>query len=265
MCRVYGVTRAGYYAWRRRPKTAWAQQDEQLKLDIQDIYQRSHRIYGSPRVQKELAAQGQCHSRKRVARLMAEEGLVGRCQRVYHANPMQHRFFRNIDKLDLDQATAPNQVWVGDVTYLKINGIWRYLAVVMDWYSRRIIGWSLGERRTVALTVKALKRAVANRHPKQQVVFHSDRGIEYVGKAYRALLDKLGFLQSINRPGKMNDNARMESFFGSLKAEWLHGKTFWNVAQMRGELARYIPFYNYERLHSSLDYLSPADFEAAHS
>ena len=243
MCRLYGVTRSGFYAWLKRPQSNRAKEDQKLKQIIQQIFQRSHQIYGSPRIKEALQSQGHHHSRKRIARLMTEEGLEGRCQRIYHANPMNHRFFRNIDKLDLGQATRPDQVWVGDITYLKVNGEWRFLAVVMDWFSRKIVGWSLGERRTVALTMQAMKRAVFNRKPKGSLLFHSDRGIEYVGKAYRALLKKLGFIQSVNRPGKMNDNARMESFFGSLKAEWLHGKSFETEGALRSELSKYIPFY----------------------
>ena len=133
--------------------------------------------------------------------------MRGACIRVYRAIPGLKHFFQNIDKQKLDEATGINQVWVGDQ--------WRYLAVVMDWYSRRIIGWSLGRRRTVSLTLKALNLAVHNRCSTETLIFHSDRGIEYVGNDFRNRIKKLGFVQSINRPGRMNDNARMESFFGS--------------------------------------------------
>lgn len=261
MCRLYGVTRGGYYAWRQRGHSNRAQEDEVLRLEVRQIFEKSHGIYGSPRIQEALAEADKRHSRKRIARLMAEEGLEGRCMRIYRSNAGQHRFFQNIEKQCLDQATGPDQVWVGDVTYLNVAGKWRFLAVVMDWYSRKILGWSLGNRRTVALTVRALNQAYYNRRPSGQVVFHSDRGMEYVGNAFRNRIDKLGFIQSINRPGCMNDNARMESFFGSMKSEWLHGLKFDSDEVLRTRIRSYIPFYNYERLHSSLGYRSPVEFE----
>lgn len=156
---------------------------------------------------------------------------------------------------------APNHVWVGDVTYLKVAGQWRYLAVVMDRHSRRIVGWSLSARCDAALTGEALQNAARNGQPQPGLVFHSDRGIEYVAFEYRERLCRLGILQSMNRPGKMNDNAHMESFFHSMKAEELYGKTFIDDEQLRQVLRSYIAFYNQQRLHSALRYLPPAAFE----
>ena len=263
MCRLYGVTRGGFYEWRSRRISQRQQQDNVLRKAVRLIYEQSHQTYGSPRIQEVLAKVDRKHSRKRIARLMAEQGLEGRCMRIYRAIPGLKHFFRDIDKQTLDGATGIDQVWVGDITYLKVGDHWRFLAVVMDWYSRRIIGWSLGNRRTVSLTLKALNLAVHNRKPKGEVIFHSDRGIEYVGKAFRERIKQLGFIQSINRPGRMNDNARMESFFGSMKCEWLHGLVFGSNNALRGRIMSYIPFYNYQRLHSSLGYQSPVSFEEA--
>jgi len=265
MCRLYGVTRGGYYAWRKRGMSPRAQEDHLLSKAIRLIYEQSHQIYGSPRIQEVLANVDRKHSRKRIARLMAEQGLEGRCMRIYRAIPGLQHFFRDIDKQTLEGATGINQVWVGDVTYLKVGDQWCFLAVVMDWFSRRIIGWSLGNRRTVSLTLKALNRAVHNRRPQGPVIFHSDRGIEYVGHDFRARIKRLGFIQSINRPNRMNDNARMESFFGSMKCEWLHGLVFDSNDALRGKIRGYISFYNYQRLHSSLDYQSPVTFEEANN
>jgi len=261
MCRLYGVTRGGFYAWKNRGQSCRAQEDEVLRVEVRQLFEQSHQTYGSPRIQEALAQADKCHSRKRIARLMADQGLEGRCMRIYRSNAGQHRFFQNIEKQCLDQATGPDQVWVGDVTYLNVGGKWRFLAVVMDWYSRRIIGWSLGDRRTVALTVRSLNQAFYNRRPKSQLIFHSDRGMEYVGNAFRRRIEKLGFIQSINRPGRMNDNARMESFFGSMKSEWLHGLRFDSDDALRARIQSYMPFYNKERLHSSLGYQSPTEFE----
>ena len=154
-----------------------------------------------------------------------------------------------------------NQVWVGDVTYVKVGSQWRYLAVVMDRYSRRILGWSLSTRRDAALTVEALRHSMRNRQPAPGLMFHSDRGIEYAAFEYRNELARLGITQSMNRPGKMNDNAHIESFFHSMKAEDLHGRRFDNDEQLRQALCSYIAFYNHQRLHSALSYLPPVIFE----
>jgi transposase InsO family protein len=156
---------------------------------------------------------------------------------------------------------TPNQLWVGDVTYLKVSGQWRYMAAVMDRHSRRIVGWSLSERRDAALTSDALRRSVRNRKPAAGLVFHSDRGIEYAAFEYREALAKRGIVQSMNRPGKMNDNAHMESFFHSMKAEQIHGMRFDTDDQLHRALQSYVAFYNQQRIHSSLRYLPPAAFE----
>ena len=159
------------------------------------------------------------------------------------------------------QIAQPDQVWVGDVTYLRVNGQWRYLAAVMDRHSRRLVGWSVSTRRDAALTREALRHAVRKRRPSPGLVFHSDRGIEYAAFEYRDQLSRLGIVQSMNRPGKMNDNAHMESFFHSMKTEALYGLSFDNDNALRSELRSYIQFYNQERLHSALDYLPPVAFE----
>jgi transposase InsO family protein len=178
----------------------------------------------------------------------------------------QRAFFASVPNQQRAQVVqAPNQVWVGDVTYLKVAGQWRYLAVVMDRHSRRILGWSLSTRRDVALTSDALRHSVRKRPPAAGLIFHSDRGIEYAAFDYRNELVRRGILQSMNRPGKMNDNAHMESFFHSMKAEDLHGRRFDNDAQLRHALRSYITFYNRQRLHSALRYLSPVVFERQRS
>ncbi len=156
---------------------------------------------------------------------------------------------------------APNQLWVGDVTYLRAAGQWRYMAAVMDRHSRRIVGWSVSIRRDAALTSDALRLSIRNRKPATGLVFHSDLGIEYAAFAYRDQLARRGIVQSMNRPGKMNDNAHMESFFHSMKAEQIHGMKFDNDQQLHRALQSYIAFYNQQRIHSSLRYLPPAAFE----
>jgi putative transposase len=160
---------------------------------------------------------------------------------------------------------APDQAWVGDVTYLRVAGQWRYMAAVMDRHSRRIVGWSVSRRRDAALTAQALGHAVRKRKPAPGLIFHSDRGVEYAAFDYRRALARQGIRQSMNRPGKMNDNAHMESFFHSMKTESLHGLRLDTDDQLSTALRRYIAFYNQRRLHSSLRYLSPLAFEQQRS
>jgi transposase InsO family protein len=193
---------------------------------------------------------------------MREAGLRARAAKLYRRIPGLHGFFASIPNRQLDRLTAPDQVWVGDITYLKVAGTWRYLAAVMDRYSRRIIGWSLGPTRDVRLTLAALNRAVFNRRPQPGVIFHTDRGIEYAAYAFRDRLAALGFVQSMNRPGEITDNAHMESFFHSMKSDVVHGVTLTRDADLIRLLRSYIPYYNGMRLHSGIGYASPVSYEA---
>jgi transposase InsO family protein len=263
MCALMGVTRGGLYAWQRRQPSARAQADQLLIEQVRQVHDSSRGYYGSPRVTGQLHREGVQVGRRRVARLMRLAGLQGRSARLYRRPKVgQRAFFASVPhRLRQAQLRAPNQVWVDDVTYLKVAGQWRYLATVMDRHSRRIVGWSLGRRRDAALTSRALRQSARNRSPAPGLVFHSDRGVEYTAFEYRQQLQSLGILQSMNRPGKMNDNAHIESFFHSMKAEELYGKTFTDDEQLRRALSSYIAFYNQQRLHSALRYLPPAVFE----
>jgi transposase InsO family protein len=257
------VTRSGYYAWRTRAESDRRRQDRRLLLTIHQVFAHSRGTYGSPRIHRALLASGLRVSRRRVARLMREAGLRARAAKLYRRIPGLHGFFASIPNRQLDRlTTAPDQVWVGDITYLKVAGTWRYLAVVMDRYSRRIIGWSLGPARDVRLTLTALNRAVFNRRPRPGVIFHTDRGIEYAAYAFRDRLAALGFVQSMNRPGEITDNAHMESFFHSMKSDVVHGVTLPGDAELARLLRSYIPYYNGVRLHSGIGYASPVDYEA---
>ena len=262
MCRVYGVTRWGYYAWRGRPVSARAKQDVALKDQIERVHQDSGGTYGSPRVYRELRDRGVEVGENRVARLMRENGIKARmaARRTYRG-PMK-RFHAAIPnrarEIDLQR---PNQVWVGDITYLKVAGEYRYLAVVMDKYSRRILGWAFSKARGVWLTLRALDQAVRTRRPPRGLIFHSDHGMEYSSTLFGTCLARLGIVQSMNRPGKMNDNVHIESFFHSMKSDIVHGLYFDHDHQITAELRRYMPFYNTMRLHSSLGYVSPATYE----
>lgn len=266
MCELYGVTRAGLYAWQKRQPSARSQEDAQLLEQVRTAHERSRGYYGSPRVTGQLRLNGHPVGRRRVARLMRLAGLQGRSARLYrHSKVAQRAFYAAVpSRLPEAQAGAPDEIWVGDVTYLRVGDKWHYMAAVMDRHSRRIVGWSLGDRRDAALTSRALRQAARRREPSPGLIFHSDRGVEYAAFQYQAELAKLGMLQSMNRAGKMNDNAHMESFFHSMKCEELYGKTFADEGELRRALSSYVAFYNRERLHSSLCYLPPAAFELRH-
>jgi putative transposase len=266
MCELYSVTRAGFYAWQKRQPSCRSQEDAHLLDHVREVHARSRGFYGSPRVRGQLRLEGAMVGRRRVARLMREAGLQGRSARLYRQPKVARRaFYAAIPYRQESAATqASDQVWVGDVTYLKVAGEWRYMAAVMDRHSRRILGWSLSDRRDAALTIQALRQSARRRTPEPGVVFHSDRGIEYAATECRRQITRLGMLQSMNRAGKMNDNAHMESFFHSMKCEELYGKTFDTEGELRRVLSSYVAFYNRERLHSSLQYLAPAAFERRH-
>lgn len=263
MCRVYAVTRGGYYAWRNRPLAKSKRENERVLERIRRIHADSDGSYGSPRVHAALLQQGERISENRAARIMRANQIRARIARLYRPNPGHHAFFANIPNRCLQQlADRPDRVWVGDVTYLKVGPVWLYLAVVMDKYSRRILGWAISRWRSTQLVIKALNQAVQARHPVPGTIFHSDRGIEYVSYAYRDRLAQLGLVQSMNRPRRMNDNAFMESFFHSFKADKYHGRHFDRPSDLIQTVKQYMPFYNTQRLHSSIGYLAPSSYEA---
>lgn len=262
MCRLYGVTRGGYYAWRQREPGIRAKSNADLLDQIVQAHAASRTTYGSPRIHRQLQRQGVVAGENRIARLMRRHGIKARAATHRYTLPAMKRFFGNLPNQQHDHPAAlPNQVWVADITYLKVGTIYRYLAVVLDRCTRTVVGWSFGHRKDVALTLRALNRAVANRHPPPGLIFHTDRGIEYAANAFRTRLAQLGFTQSMNRPGKVTDNAFMESFFHSMKAEAIHGCTFTNDSELLSVLRSYMPFYNRSRIHSSLNYVSPATYE----
>jgi putative transposase len=249
--------------WRRRGESARRRQDRSLLGTIRELFEQSRGTYGSPRIHRALVADGLRLSRRRVERLMREAGLRARAARLCRRIPGFHGFFTSIPNRQLDRlATAPDQVWVGDITYLKVAGAWRYLAVVMDRYSRRIIGWSLAATKDARLTLAAFNRAVFHRRPRPGVIFHSDRGVEYAAYAFRDRLAALGFVQSMNRPREITDNAHMESFFHSMKSDIVHDVRLVDDTQLVSLLRSYIPYYNGVRLHSGIGYSSPVAYEA---
>ena len=265
LCRRYQVSRSGFYAWAGRDGSQRQRNDEALGARIERIHRDSGARYGSPRVHEVLRREGLRCSNKRVARLMRELGLRARVSRLYRkGSGVVRRFFAKTGNLRLDEPspTRTDQIWVRDLTYLRLGKRWRYLATVMDLFSRRIIGWTLARKRTTEVTLRALKRAISARTPKPGLLFHSDRGIEYSAYGYQDFLRSRGIVPSMNRPRNCQDNAHMESFFHSLKAELTHRRSFASDAELNASVAGYINrFYNEKRIHSSLGYHSPVEFE----
>ncbi len=262
LCQRYGVTPSGYYAWRRRPASRHAERDQCLSAAVTRVFAAHHERYGSPRVHRALKDEGWVVSRRRVARLMQRAGLRAKAVRGYRAKAQVRRLFaRHPNRLWTTHVDRPDQVWVGDITYLRVaSGGWRYLAIVMDQHTRRILAWSLTRQRTAAVTCAVLSAAVQRRPAATGVIFHSDRGSEYMGAPFATRVTELGLMQSASVRGP-GDNAHAESFFHSLKAELTRGTHFATEAALRNALRTYMTWYNTVRLHSSLRYQSPLAFE----
>jgi putative transposase len=262
LCARHGVTRGGYYSWRRREPSAHARKDDRLLKRIRAVFDASEGTYGSPRIHAALSEARLKVGRKRVSRLMRSAALKARSARIYRRTPGTRRFFGSIPNRVLElKTTAPGQLWVGDVTYLKSAGRWRYLAVVLDRHSRRVLGWSLGRKRDLKLTLSALNRALHRRRPQPGLIFHSDRGVEYSAYAFRTRLAAVGITQSQKRPREICDNAFAESFFHSMKSDVIHGRIFDDDHSLNLVVSRYLRRYNLTRRHSSLGFLSPIHYE----
>jgi putative transposase len=263
LCRVLGVSRAGFYATQRRPPSARARQDDHLTVQIAAIHRASRRCYGSPRVHAELRAQGQCTTRKRVARLMRRAGLVARRRRAFRVTTQsQHDRPVASNRLARQFTTsAPDQVWVSDITYLATGEGWLYLAVVLDLFSRRVVGWATSDRLGEGVALEALGLTLARRRPHPGLLHHSDRGSQYASVEYRGILSAHGIECSMSGVGSCWDNAVVESFFATLKIE-LDDAGWRTRGQAHRAVFDYIElFYNPERRHSTLGYLSPVAFE----
>lgn len=265
LCRCLAVSRAGYYGWRGRKPSAHALEDQRLGVAVAAIFKEKRRRYGSPRVHDDLSDLGERVSRKRVARLMTVRGLVARPGRrrlprttdSRHGQPVaENRLARNF------RTAAPNVAWVGDVTYLQVREGFVYLAVLLDLFSRRVVGYALSERNDQALAIEALRRALVLRQPRRGLVHHTDRGSPYASAAYQGLLAENGAVASMSRRGDCYDNAVAESFFSTLKHELGGEKLPMPRAEVEKAVREYIDgFYNPERRHSTIGRVSPIAFE----
>jgi len=264
LCRVLRVSKSGYFAWLTRTEGPRAQQNRALGTQIKAIHRRSRGTYGRRRVHAALVAQGTACSPNRVARLMRAAGLWGRRRRAFKATTdSQHSLPVAPNLLARNfTTTAPDQVWMSDITYLPVQEGWEYLAAVMDLHSRRIVGWAMQSTLERSLTLNALAMAIAQRQPGPGLTHHSDRGSQYACADYQAALARHGMIPSMSRKGDVWDNAPMESLFGTLKSELVHDWSRPFRDEARREVFEYLEvFYNRQRLHSSLGYQSPVAFE----
>jgi transposase InsO family protein len=267
LCATLHASASGYYDWRRRRTSPGTRvlQNQALAEQIKIIHTQSRQTYGSPRVMMELRKKGARHGRNRIARLMQQEGLCGRQKGRYRLQTTDSNHDEPIAPNRLAQApkpTTPNQIWVADITYIKVGQAWLYLAAIMDLYSRKIVGWAMSERIDTPLILQALAMALLHRQPPADLLFHSDRGVQYASSDYRRALAQAGLTASMSRKANCYDNAAMESFWSTLKMEMVYRRLFLTHSQAKNEIFDYIEtFYNRQRSHSALDYHSPFDFE----
>ncbi len=267
MCELLHVSAAGYYEWRGRPLSARSDKDVKLAAEIAIVYNSSRRTYGRPRIHAKLAKLGHRVGPKRVARLMKSLQIAGIRRRQFrmttqsqHDLPIAPNVLARV--FDVKAIGGPNRVWAGDITYLQTKEGWLYLAVVIDLFSRRVVGWSMSASMQTKLVSDALRSAMQDRNPSHGLIFHSDRGSQYASAEFRGLLVTHGMTASMSRTGECWDNAVVESFFGSMKAEL--GDPIWETRRLaRAAIFDYIEtWYNRHRLHSTLNYTSPELFES---
>ena len=264
MCEVLKVSRSGYYAWLRHPESTSKQDDKVLLQEIHAIYQESRSTYGSPRIYRELKRRGRNHGKKRIARLMRKDGLRAKTKRKFKITTDSKHTFPVAPNLLNREFTPkePNQVWASDITYIWTAEGWLYLAVVMDLFSRAILGWSMSERMTRSLVIDAFIMAVKKYHPSPGLLHHSDRGSQYASADYQTVLKKYGVICSMSRKGNCWDNAPVESFFSTLKKEHVFHHDYRYRTQARQSIFAYIEqFYNRKRIHSALGYRTPSEME----
>lgn len=267
MCKVFEVSRNKYYEWLQTPVTERKKKDEILESKIRVIHNKSNKRYGSPRIHSALQDGGEQVSRKRVARIMRENKIVSISKKKFKATTnSKHSFPVSPNLLNQNfHFENPNQAWVGDITYIPTAEGWLYLATVIDLFSRMVVGWAASERMTTDLVEKAFLNAYWKRKPSNGLIFHSDRGSQYASHRYQQLLKTLNVQQSMSAKGNCYDNAVAESFFGKLKTEFVNHEKFISRKEAKSGIFQYIEIYfNRERKHSTLNYLSPLQFEEYH-
>jgi putative transposase len=264
MCQVLDVSRSGYYSWAKHNTSARQRENERLLLYIQQAYVRGRGTYGSPRITAELRDNGIQCGKNRIARLMKENGIKAKTKRRFTATTKSRHDLLVAENLLKRKfpTEAANKVWFSDITFIWTKEGWMYLAAILDAYNRQIVGWSMSDRLNHSILADALDKALRGRKPEAGLIFHSDRGTQYASYAFRDLMDRYGFLQSMSSTGNCYDNAIMESFFHTLKTELIYFEKYQTRREARGSIFEYIEvFYNKVRRHSALNYCSPVEFE----
>jgi putative transposase len=267
LCNVLEVSRSAYYRWKDGSLNLYQQQDQDLQPLIKDIFLEHRRRYGARRIAQELQAWDVSCSRRKVSQIMSQMGLFSIQPKSFkpRSTESKHRLGYNenllLQGLEIKKV---NQVWVGDITYIGLPGQFAYLAILMDLFSRKVVGWSLDVNMEAALVIKTLQSAITQRQPKPGLIHHTDRGGQYAATEYRQILDRSGMQQSMSRAGDCYDNACMESCFGTIKTE-LEITTYQSLQEAQQEIREYINYYNTSRRHSSIDYQTPTRFEAIHN
>lgn len=264
MCKTFEVSTSGYHKYLQNKMSQRRRENMLIEEKIKEIYQKSRRRYGSPRIHEEIRAMGMRVNRKRIARLMRINSIAAVARRKYkvttnsgHNNPVSENLLNQ--KFEVKE---PNKIWVSDITYIRTKEGWLYLAVILDLCSRKIVGWSMSENMSRILVIRAIRHAIINRNPEEGLIFHSDRGSQYASEDVRTLLEKNKFKQSMSGKGNCYDNAVAESFFHTLKTEMVYQTIFETRQEAMNDIFEYIEiFYNRQRRHSSLKYFSPVDFE----
>lgn len=264
MCKVLEVSMSGYYGWRKRPCSKRDMENELVLIEIQQSHRMSNGTYGSPRVTEDLRAKGIRCGRNRVARIMRKNGIAARSRRKFKATTNSRHNLPVAENL-LEQnfhIDSPNKVYASDITYIQTLEGWLYVVVILDIFSRRVVGWAMSERLTAEFVVRALQQAIGGRRPSSALIFHSDRGIQYACNDFKDVLNQHGFIQSMSRKGNCYDNAVAESFFHTLKTEHVYLHRYTTRAEAKQSIFEYIEmFYNCVRRHSTLGYRSPVTFE----
>jgi len=259
LCVKLCVTRGGYHAWVNRKPNSRIIKNEDLLIEIRRVHFQSRECYGYPRVHAKLNQEGIACGRHRVARLMRENDIKGKKFRRYKKHRSQHHIADNSHNLlrKREPVTSTNQVWVGDITFIRVGDEWNYLSVVMDLYSRKILSWSFAKQRSAKLVSEVVCKALRDNVTTTETICHSDQGCEYSSHLYQNTLRDNGLKMSMSRKGHCWDNASMESFFHSLKTEMVYFNKFKTLEEANGYIIRYINFYNNERIHSGINYLTP--------
>ena len=264
MCRILNISRSSYYTWKTRSKSMRDKVNEALVFEIKLIFEKNRKLYGSPRITAELRAKGISCGENRVARLMRINGIVAKTKRRFKATTDSKHTLPVAENVINQDFTAerPNEVWASDITYIWTKEGWLYLAVILDIFNRKIVGWAMDSRITRNLVMKAFIMAVKRHNPKSGVIFHSDRGSQYASSDFRKLLETHECIQSMSGTGNCYDNAVVETFFHTLKTELVYFERYETRREARQSIFEYIEiFYNRIRRHSSLGYVSPVDFE----